>query len=102
MPTYVMRNGKIVEKYGPEDIQEERGHAPSVISDYLPTGLKNHGTGKITDSKSEFRKMTRASGCIEMGNDAPKPRAPQRLSREERRNDIGRAIYDLKNGRVPN
>lgn len=99
MPTFVMRNGKIVEKYGPEDIQEERGYAPSVISDYLPGQLKHHGTGKHTDSKSDFRKMTRASGLTEYGNDAPKPRKQERLSREDRRNDIGRAIYDLKNGR---
>lgn len=98
MPTFVMRNGKIVEKYGPEDIQEERGYAPSVISDYLPTGLKNHGTGKITDSKSEFRKMTKASGCIEMGNSVPPIRKQERLSREDRRNDIGKAIYQLRNG----
>ncbi len=98
MPTYVIRNGKCVEKYGPEDIQEERGQAPSVISDYLPGSLKHHGTGKRTDSKSDFRKMTKASGLTEYGNDAPKPRAPQKLSREERRNDIGRAIYNLTNG----
>lgn len=97
MPTYVMRNGELVEKGGPLDIQEDRGSSAHVISDYQPA-LKHHGTGRITESKSQFRQMTKATGCIEIGNEIPKPRQPIKLDRRERREAIGRAIYQLKNG----
>lgn len=58
--------------------------------------------GKLYTSKKKFRDETRARGCIEVGNDtAPllKPRAPRKLSKRQRREDIKRAIYELKNGR---
>lgn len=97
MPTYVMRNGEIVEKGGPLDIQEDRGSSAHVISDYQPA-LKHHGTGRITESKSQFRQMTKATGCIEIGNEIPKPRIPVRLDPRQRKDDIRKAIYQLKNG----
>ena len=43
-----------------------------MVSDYLPggvNGLFHHGVAKRTDSKSGFRKMTKESGCIEVGNE---------------------------------
>lgn len=46
--------------------------APAIISDSLPggvNGLLHHGVGKRTDSKSRFRRMTKDSGCIEVGNE---------------------------------
>jgi hypothetical protein len=45
---------------------------PAVISDYLPggvNGLYHHGVAKKIDSKSGFRRATRESGCIEVGNE---------------------------------
>lgn len=72
--------------------------AVGVISDVMPAA-KHHGTGEILDSKSKFRAATKASGCVEIGNEAIKPRAPIALSRGKRRDDIRKAIYDLRNGR---
>lgn len=97
MPTYVIRNGNVVEKGGSLDIEVyEHNSAPYVISDSMD-GLKHHGTGRITDSKSEFRKMTKAAGCLEVGNEKIQPRKPIRLDRRQRREDIKRSIYDLRN-----
>ena len=72
--------------------------APYVISDTMaPT--KHMGTGEILDSKAKFRSATRAAGCIEIGNEAVKPRVPIKLDGGQRREAIRKAIYDLKNGR---
>lgn len=96
MPTYVLRNGNVVEKGGPLDIEVyEHNPAPYVISDNMD-GLKHHGTGRVTDSKSEFRKMTKACGAVEMGNEKIQPRKPIPLDRRKRREDIAKAIYQLK------
>lgn len=45
--------------------------APSIIRDDLGQGLKHMGNGRVTDSKSQFRRWTKESGCIEVGNDYP-------------------------------
>lgn len=61
--------------------------SPYVISDNLPdgvNGLFHHGVGKRTDSKSHFRKLTKDSGCIEVGNElaATKQREIKELKTE--------------------
>lgn len=74
--------------------------APQVISDIMPE-TKHMVTGRVHTSKSEFRKDTRATGGTEVGNEiaaATKERKPIELDRRQRRDDIGRAIYDLRNG----
>jgi hypothetical protein len=46
--------------------------SPYVVSDSLPggvNGLFHHGVAKRTDSKSHFRRLTKESGCIEVGNE---------------------------------
>jgi hypothetical protein len=46
--------------------------APHIISDNLPggvNGLMHHGVGKKIDSKSNYRRATKDSGCIEVGNE---------------------------------
>lgn len=71
-----------------------------VISDTMdPT--RHMATGRYFTSKSKFRAETKASGCFEIGNDPAlyRQRKPAVLSREKRRDDIRRTIYDLKNGR---
>lgn len=74
-----------------------KSSAPFVISDTMePT--KHMGTGRIIDSKAKFRADTKASGCIEIGNEAIKPRIPVKLDGGKRREDIRKAIYDLRNG----
>ena len=97
--TYVWRNGQIYEK-GTEPVQEEHGTAPYVISDTMPE-LRHMATGRMISSKAAFRAETRAAGCVEVGNDpaATRPRKPVPLSRERRREDIKRTIYELRNGR---
>jgi len=72
-----------------------------VISDTMePT--RHMATGKYFTSKSEFRKETKAAGCVEVGNDSsimnPKPRKPIPLDRRKRVDDIRRTIWELKNG----
>src|SRR5262245_29132968 len=69
-----------------------------VISDTMQA-MKHHGTGEIIDSKAKFRAATRASGCIEIGTESIKPRAPIKLDSGKRREDIQKTIYHLRNGR---
>ena len=69
-----------------------------VISDTMEP-IKHHATGQILDSKAKFRSATRAAGCVEIGNETIKPRKPIELNREQRRNDIRKTIYELRNGR---
>src|ERR1700680_773103 len=69
-----------------------------VISDTMePT--RHMATGRYHTSKSKFRQDTKASGCIEWGSEVPKPRQRVPLSREQRRTDIQKAIYQIRNGR---
>ena len=77
----------------------QRNSAPFVISDSMaPT--KHMATGRLIDSKAVFRSETKASGCIELGNEAIKSRAPIKLDRRQRREDIQRSIYQLRNKSV--
>lgn len=94
MTTYVYRKGKVVKRGSRADT----GAAPYVISDIM-SETRHMATGRIHTSKSEFRKDTKASGCIEYGNDPalyrPKPYIP--LDRGKRREDIRRSLYELRN-----
>ncbi len=69
-----------------------------VIRDEMdPT--RHMADGKYYTSKSEFRKATKAAGCVEAGNEVAtllKPRKPKPMSREQRRNDIRRALRQLQ------
>ena len=72
-------------------------------SDEMPP-TRHMINGKYYTSKKKFRDETRARGCIEVGNETKtltKRRKPVKLDRRRRRNDIKKAIYDLKNGNVP-
>jgi len=82
------------------DYQVEVGVAPNVISDIM-SETRHMATGRFHTSKSEFRRDTKASGCIEIGNDPvlTRPRKPIPLSREKRRDDIRRSVYELRNSR---
>lgn len=71
------------------------------ISDTMD-GTRHMCNGKIYDSKSKFRQVTKQHGCIEVGNEEKhmmKPRQPKKLDKRQRRDDIRKAIYELKNGR---
>jgi hypothetical protein len=100
MTTYVYRNGGLIEKHLAGPRHDSEG-APFVISDIMDS-TRHMATGRFHTSKAAFRADTRAAGCIEVGNEAStllKPRQPLPLSREERRNDIRKSIYQLRNGR---
>lgn len=50
------------------------GDGPMIIGDDLRAGvngLRHPATGKSTDSKSDFRRMTKEAGCVETGGFAP-------------------------------
>jgi hypothetical protein len=87
--TFVYRNGEIVPKHTAEP--RDSG-ASYIISDNM-ADTWHPASGKIMSSKSEFRKETRAHGCVEVGNEPlrnkpipPRPRAGP---------DIARAIEQL-------
>ena len=95
MTTYVLRNGKLVEKHKAAPLHD----APSVISDIMDPTL-HHADGKMYDSKKSFRAATKAAGCIEYGNDAaalPRPRKPIQMDRGQRREQIRQALYEARN-----
>lgn len=73
MTTYVFRNGRVVKKTG-----AERETAFYVMSDNLGGMLLHPVTGKHTDSKSSFRRMTRDTGHIEVGTEVMRPRGVQK------------------------
>lgn len=67
-----------------------------VISDMMDA-LKHPGTGRMLDSKSEFRRDTRASGCVEAGTDPSigKEKPRHTVSTGEVAADVKRAIQEL-------
>lgn len=91
--TFVYRNGKLVPKHK----AAPRGGL-FVISDAMAPTL-HHADGRLYDSKAKFRATTKAHGCIEVGNEPLKPRAPVKLDRGERREHIRQALYEARNGR---
>ena len=100
MATYVYRNGKLVDKRraAPRHSADAATH---VISDTMAE-TQHMASGRFHTSKSEFRKDTKAHGCIEFGNETAallKPRQPIKMDPAKRREDIRRTIYDLRNGR---
>ena len=100
MTTYVYRDGKLIEKSLAEPLISI-GSAFSYISDHMDP-LLHHAAMRIIDSKSEFRKETKAHGCVEVGTDSnygTKRLFVPKLDKRQRIEDIKRTIYELKNGR---
>jgi len=96
MTTYVYRNGEMVEKALAEPLYSGFNY----ISDHMDP-LLHHAAMRVIDSKSEFRKETKAHGCIEVGSQqdyGQKRLFTPRLDNRERREDIQKAVYQLKNG----
>lgn len=99
MTVYVLRNGELIEKTLAPPLHVSHNEGPSVISDTIEA-TRHMATGRYFTSKAAFRAETKASGCIEVGSDSSlyKSRKPVPLSREKRREDIRRTIYNLRNG----
>lgn len=94
---YVLRDGALVEKHLAPPKHVSTDARRYIISDTMvPT--KHMGTGRIHDSKSEFRKDTRAMGCEEVGTDpAAKREAPrQHATQADVAADVKRSIQELR------
>lgn len=79
----------------PPSVPRERpaNAAPHVITDIMD-GTWHPVTGRVVDSKSEFRKMTRAAGCEEVGTSKWPERVPAEPPKPGM--DIKRAIEELR------
>lgn len=91
--TFVLRNGRLVEKGGPDDIRPAVQRAdlpcPMLISDTMDAA--EHVDGRYYTSKSEFRKVTRANGLIEVGNEKLNTSKPK-MSKAQREQGINQAV----------
>lgn len=91
--TWVYRNGKLVPKHraAPRGTIGVRG----VISDTMDP-LIHPCTNKMMDSKSEFRKVTKAKGGVEVGNEKITDRRTLTgMDSESRKRDIDLAMKQL-------
>lgn len=99
MPTFVYRNGKLVDKRYAPPKSTKLSKVSGVISDEMPE-TRHMADGKMYTSKAKFRQATRAAGCVEVGNETAsllKQRERIELSREQRREHIKQSIYELRN-----
>lgn len=87
--TYVWVDGKCIEK---SEAHEARQRGPYIQSDNL-TPMRHPITGKLMDSKSQFRAITRAHGCVEVGNE--QQRDTRRIDMPDLKSDIARSIQEL-------
>lgn len=100
MTTYVMRDGKLVER----DLADPPAGGNSslyVIGDEMEP-LRHMADMQTYTSKAKFRAATRAHGCVEVGNETAtllKPRKSAQLDRGQRREAIRQAIHQLREGR---
>ncbi len=93
MTTYVIRDGKLIEKQYAEPVD-----GIFVISDEMaPT--RHMADGRYYTSKHKFRAATKAASCVEVGNDPAilRPRKRIELDRRKRVDDIKKTIYELRN-----
>lgn len=98
MPTFVYRNGKLVDKrVAPPKASGTNKKLLGVISDEMDA-TRHMADGQMYTSKAKFREATRAAGCIEVGNDPAitRPRKPVELDRGQRREAIHQAIQQLQ------
>ena len=81
-------NRRVVIRYNSDFLEPTRHMA-------LPVG------SAPIDSKSKFRKITKQNKCVEVGNEVEtlvKPRKRHNLGKKQRREDIKRAVWEVKNG----
>lgn len=86
----VMRNGRLVSK----SRAAPRDSAPYVISDNMQA-LVHPSTGKLMDSKSAFRAVTKDKGCVEVGNETMTGRQRQVDTMPDMRQSISQAMREL-------
>ena len=104
--TWVMRNGQLVEKGGPLDVLPSLARSglpcPQVISDGMDP-VQHPCTGEYFASKRAFRQVTRAHGCVEVGNDPSrlKPFTRPKPDRKAIRQSIDKAVAQYQSGVRP-
>lgn len=67
-----------------------RESGPFVIGDIDP--YKSMITGEMINGRRQHREHLRQHGCIEVGNERMKPKAPTPISREDIRRDLHRVV----------
>lgn len=88
---FVFRGGRWVEDTG----LAESAPSVHVLTDRMEA-TRHPVDGKLYDSKSAFRRLTKAAGLEEMGNERPqdRPRIDERRDQERRLNAIRTALGD--------
>lgn len=94
---YVWHNGTFVDV---TDWKPAPRKTPYIIRDTMDA-LQHPVTGQMMDSKSEFRKVTRAHGLVEVGNDSPKSPKPPTESKHARKKAISEAYEAVAAGYTP-
>lgn len=101
MTIFVLRNGEFIDRELAPPLVERHGEGPHIINDSMPE-LRHMADGKYYSSKAKFREVTKAHDCQEVGSETAymlKPRKRILPDRYKRRDDIKKAIYELKNKR---
>ncbi len=98
--TFVMRNGKMVDKRHAAPLNVSTDSRLYVIGDVMDM-LQHPATGRYYDSKARFRADTRAAGCIEVGNDPAIRRdvgaqGRVKVTQADVAQDVKRAIQELR------
>ena len=90
----VLEDGKFVWKDKDEHYSTSSA-APKVhvIGDEMPPA-EHPCDGRVYNSKSAFREVTRAYGCYEVGNDKLPSRPTEEQVRKENRASLARAIQE--------
>lgn len=93
---WVYRNGELVEKH----LAEPKGtsYVKGIISDSIPD-MVHPANGKRYDSKSNFRKVTKAYGFQEVGNEKQVDR--RRPVHQDFNRDVVEAVRKIKAGYRP-
>ena len=75
----------MVEKGGPDDIrlQPPRSDLPCPMLQSDSMDAAEHVDGKFYTSKSQYRRVTRENGLIEVGNDTARFKRPQKPNQDK-------------------
>lgn len=84
-----------------EQVERKRSSLPAPLLNLDTMGEVQHPcTGEYISSKSEFRKVTRAHGCVELGNDPArlKPREKPKPDPKQIKETVGKAKARFERG----
>lgn len=71
--------------------------APMLIGDEMPP-TQHQCNGEILTSKAAFRAITKAHGCVEVGNDKLPPKQRHRTSCAEVKKTVQKAVARVERG----